>query len=122
MFERLNLPEPVPLARQSMRVYKDHRDRSWPMTILNTMLQTVSVAKPDGTQLAVIGSVEWESGTTRLHVRTLDNFHGRRTRRVVRNNMFRSIFRISNFLFESYFVNQSEIVAGMHRYISPSAF
>ena len=82
MFDRLNLPEPVPLARQrSVRVYKDHRDRSWPMATLNTILQTVLVAEPDGTQIAVIGSVEWESemfvGTTRLHVRTLDNFHGR---------------------------------------------
>jgi len=87
MFDRLNLPEPVPLARQrSVRVYKDHRDRSWPMATLNTILQTVLVAEPDGTQIAVIGSVEWESemfvGTTRLHVRTLDYFHGR-IRRVV---------------------------------------
>ena len=47
---------------------------------------TVLVAEPDGTQIAVIGSVEWESemfvGTTRLHVRTLDNFH-ERTRGVI---------------------------------------
>ena len=62
MFERLNLPEPVPLTRQrSVRVHKDDHDKSWPMTTLNTILQTVLVAEPDGTQIAVIGSVEWES-------------------------------------------------------------
>ena len=56
------------------------------MATLNMILQTVLVAEPDVTQIAVIGSIEWEEemlvGTTRLYVRTLDNFHGR-TRRII---------------------------------------
>ena len=46
---------------KSVRVYKDQCDRSWPIATLNTILLTVLVAEPDGTQIAVIGSVEWES-------------------------------------------------------------
>ena len=56
MFDRLNLPEPVPLARQkSVRVYKDHRDRSLPIATLK-FIHDFANREPDGTQIAVIGT------------------------------------------------------------------
>ena len=50
------------------------------MAHLNQILQDVLVSEPDGTPMAVIGGVEWESemfkGVSRLHVRVLDEFYG----------------------------------------------
>ena len=45
------------------------------------LLDDVLVAEPDGTQLGVIGGVEWESdlfaGSMQLRVRTLDEHYGK---------------------------------------------
>lgn len=52
--------------------------------MLNKVLEDVLVCEADGTDIAVLGCAEWESelfnGVTRLHVRTLDKFHGKHRR------------------------------------------
>ena len=46
-----------------------------------SFLEDVLVCEADGTDIAVVGCAEWESerfnGVTRLHVSTLDKFHGK---------------------------------------------
>ena len=64
-----------PAVKPRESSYTDHKGRKW-VGILNKVLNDVLVSHSDGTQIAVIGSAEWESatraGVTKIHVRTLD--------------------------------------------------
>ena len=81
--EALDLPPP-PAIKPRESSYTDHKKRKWGISTLNQLLNEVLVSHADGTQIAVVGCAEWESehcaGASKLHVRTLDRFHGRQRR------------------------------------------
>ena len=70
------------------------------MHALNQVLDDVLVRAADGTQVAVMGSVEWESelfrGVSKMNVRVLDTFYGR-NRQV--SNIYFVLFRIFSHCF-----------------------
>lgn len=81
--DSLNLPAP-PAVQPRQSSYEDRNGRKWSIGLLNKVLEDVLVCEADGTDIAVVGCAEWESelfnGVTRLHVRTLDKFHGKHRR------------------------------------------
>ena len=87
LYDALSLSHP-PAVKPRESSYTDHKGRKWSRGILNKVLKDVLVSHSDGTQIAVIGSAEWESetcaGVTKIHVRTLDKFFGKE-RRVLLN-------------------------------------
>lgn len=74
----------VALFEHGWSSYEDRNGRKWSIGMLNKVLEDVLVCEADGTDIAVLGCAEWESelfnGVTRLHVRTLDKFHGKHRR------------------------------------------
>ena len=84
----LNLPHP-PAVKPRETSYTDSQGRKWSIGILNKVLNDVLVSHSDETQIAFIGSAEWESetcaGVTKIHLRTLGKFFGKE-RRVILNS------------------------------------
>ena len=100
LYNALNLSHP-PAVKPRESSYTDHKGRKWSIGILNKLLNDVLMSHSDGTQIAVIGSAEWESETfasvTKIHVRTLDKFFGKERRvllpRFIGSHVFTGMFR-----------------------------